>query len=93
MQIAQMRALENGRALVRSTNNGVTAIVDHRGHLVASLPQFEAGVLRGAFEVMEGRTPYNRFGDFWLVGLSLVVLLAMVVRFGTKAQPDTGIAA
>ena len=82
MQIAQMRALENGRALVRSTNNGVTAIVDHRGRLIASLPQFEAGVLRGAFEVMEGRTPYNRFGDFWLVGLSLVVLLAMVVRFG-----------
>ena len=80
MQMARMRALENGRALVRSTNNGVTAIVDHRGRLFDVLPQFEAGVLRGSFQVMQGRTPYNRYGDLWLVAISLLTLLAMLVR-------------
>ncbi len=70
MQIAQMRALENGRWLLRATNNGITAIVDHRGVIRDQLPQFEEGVLTGEFEVMEGRTPYSSLGDwplFWLI--------------------------
>ena len=40
----------------------------------------EAGVLRGSFQVMQGRTPYNRYGDLWLVAIGLVTLLAMLVR-------------
>jgi apolipoprotein N-acyltransferase len=63
LQMARMRALENGRWLLRGTNNGVTAIVDHRGRLAARLPQFEAGVLRGEYRLVAGRTPYNRHGD------------------------------
>jgi apolipoprotein N-acyltransferase len=31
LQIARMRALENGRYVLRGTNNGVSAIIDHRG--------------------------------------------------------------
>jgi len=73
MQIARMRAVENGRWLLRATNNGVTAIVDPRGKVTAQLPQFEAGVLRGAIEVMQGRTPYSVLGH-WPV---LAVLLAI----------------
>ncbi|MBT7529895.1 MAG: apolipoprotein N-acyltransferase, partial [Gammaproteobacteria bacterium] len=50
-QMARMRALENGRAMIRATNNGVTALVDYRGVVQARLPQFQAGVLRGEVEV------------------------------------------
>lgn len=69
MQIARVRALENGRWLLRGTNNGVTAIVDHRGRITSALPQFQRGVLAGGFQAMSGRTPYNRHGDGWLVTL------------------------
>ena len=62
MQMARMRALENGRWLLRATNNGVTAIVDHRGRITERIPQFETAVLDGAFEVMTGTTPFNHFG-------------------------------
>lgn len=79
MQIAQMRALENGRWLLRDTNNGVTAIVDHRGAIVDRLPQFEMGVLRGEFSVMSGRTPYSYVGH-WPVLLLLVLLLGWRAR-------------
>ena len=72
LQIARARALENGRWMLRSTNNGVTAIIDHQGRLQAQLPQFEADVLRGSFQVMSGRTPYNRWGH-WPVLLLLVL--------------------
>ena len=75
LQIAQARALENGRWLLRAANSGVTAIVDHRGRIQARLPQFERGVLAGRFQAMAGRTPYSRFGDAWLIALCAATLL------------------
>ncbi|MBX3706235.1 MAG: apolipoprotein N-acyltransferase [Pseudomonadales bacterium] len=73
LEMAQMRALENGRWMLRGTNNGVTAIVDHQGRIRARLPQFEAGVLRGEWTTMAGTTPYARWG-YLPVGVSLLLL-------------------
>ena len=88
LQIAQARALENGRWLLRAANSGVTAIVDYRGQVTARLPQFEQGVLTGNFQVMRGRTPYSRFGDDWLVALCAVtMLLAGLRKFVGRATP------
>ena len=80
MQIARARALENGRWLLRGTNNGVTAIVDHQGRVVASLPQFERGVLTGEFYLMTGTTPYGRFGDVWLLTFCVAGLIGGSAR-------------
>lgn len=80
LQIAQARALENGRWLLRAANNGVTAFVDHRGKVRERLAQFERGVLVGEFQIMAGRTPYSRFGDGWLVAIGLGSLLAFAWR-------------
>lgn len=80
LAIARMRALENGRWLLRATNNGVTAIIDHRGEVRASLPQFEAGVLEGTYEERQGRTPFNRFGSWPLYGFLLLAGLALLAR-------------
>jgi apolipoprotein N-acyltransferase len=77
MEMARMRALENGRWLLRATNDGVTAIVDARGNVVKSLPRFEPGVLTGDFSVMTGSTPFARFGT-----LPVVVLLAALSFVG-----------
>src|SRR5262249_7898123 len=49
LQMAQMRALENGRFVLRATNNGVTAIIAPSGKVVAQAPQFEPTVLSGTF--------------------------------------------
>ena len=85
MQIARSRAVENGRWLLRGSNNGVTAIVDHRGRVRRTLPQFERGVLTGEFRIMEGHTPYNRHGDAWLV----VLCLAGLIRGWIRAHAPT----
>lgn len=74
MQMARMRAVENGRYLVRATNNGVTAIVDTRGRFTARIPQFSRGVLKGRVEVMRGATPYSRFGLWPILALCAVAL-------------------
>ena len=75
MQIAQMRALEFGRPLLRATNNGVTGIAKPDGTLQAVLPQFEDGVLSADVQLAAGRTLYSRVGDWpllLLVGLWLL---------------------
>lgn len=89
LQIAQARALENGRWLLRAANNGVTAIVDHRGQVRERLPQFERGVLTGDFQIMAGRTPYSRFGDGWLVAVCLGSLLAFAWGARRKGRRDS----
>lgn len=40
LQIAQMRALENQKPVIRATNNGITAIINYDGKLADIAPQF-----------------------------------------------------
>ena len=79
LQMARMRALENGRPMARGTNNGVTALIDHRGQLIASLPQFEAGVLRGELQTRKGLTPYHRWGIYPVLAIALLLLLPVLI--------------
>ena len=76
LQIARMRALENGRYLLRATNNGITAIVDDRGTVAAALPQFRPGVLFGTVHETTGTTPFGRFGHAPLLALLALAALA-----------------
>ncbi len=76
MQIAQMRALEFGRPLLRATNNGVTGIVHADGQLQAVLPQFVEGVLTADVQLVKGRTLYSYIGDLPLLLLALCLLFA-----------------
>ncbi|MEK9527373.1 MAG: apolipoprotein N-acyltransferase, partial [Gammaproteobacteria bacterium] len=62
LQIAQMRALENGRGLLRVTNNGITAAIDHAGEITDLLPRNQQGVLRTELVLVSGDTPYHRLG-------------------------------
>lgn len=74
LQISRMRALELARPMLRATNTGVTAAIDHRGTVLAQLPGFSERVLSVSVTPVSGLTPYARFGDLpaWLLGLSLV---------------------
>lgn len=81
LQIAQMRALETGRYLLRATNTGLTAIIDEHGALRAEAPQFEVAALTGEAQPRTGATPYVRWGGapVWL-GALLVLALAVARR-------------
>jgi len=80
LQIAQMRALETGRFMLRATNTGVTAIIDQHGQVTRLAPVFTATVLEGSAQGFQGATPYVRFGNLPLL-LLLALLLALARKF------------
>jgi apolipoprotein N-acyltransferase len=74
LQMAQMRALETGRWLLRDTNTGISAIIGPDGRLYARSPSFQDYVLTADVQPMVGATPYVQLGDtpVWaLVALGL----------------------
>lgn len=81
LQMARLRALENGRYVVRATSNGVTAIIDAQGDVIERIPQFEMATLTGEFQPMQGLTPFSRLGSWpvWLLG-ALMVLPGLHIR-------------
>ena len=75
-QIAQMRALETGRMMLRATNTGVTSIIGIDGRVLQMLPQHEEGVLTGMVQGYVGTTPYVRWGNSAVLGLISLMLVA-----------------
>lgn len=78
-EMARARALENGRYLIRATNTGKTAIINHKGQLIAALPPQQRGVLEGQITHRTGITPYQIWGDLLIVVIWFSVLLGLFV--------------
>ena len=78
LQIAQMRAMETGRVMLRATNTGMTAMVLPNGKVAAQLPPFTSGVLRVEAQGYSGMTPYAKWGNALVLLLALVATLPAV---------------
>ncbi len=91
LQIAQMRALETGRPMLRASNTGMTAVVLPNGRVDKALPPFTMGALVADVQGYIGLTPYVRFGNVLALALALVGLLPCIVarvRYSTRERPD-----
>jgi len=92
LEIARMRSLELGRWTLRSTTNGISAIIDPHGVIQKRSPQFEQAVVTGVVKPMQGVTPYILWGN-WpvivLMGLGLMALLYQPV--GQRIRQDDSI--
>jgi apolipoprotein N-acyltransferase len=87
-QIAQMRALEMGRPMLRATNTGITSAIAHDGRVLAELPWFTQAILDIEIAGRQGETPYVRWGDAFVVafaGIFLVLALAISWRARQRA--------
>lgn len=67
LQFSQARALETGRMMLRATNTGATAIIDHKGYVIAHAPHFTQTTLHGVAQGYTGATPYVRWGNWPLI--------------------------
>lgn len=78
LQIAQMRALETGRPVLRATNTGATAIIGPDGRVEKKLATFSVGSLEACVQGRVGATPYITYGNMpvLIVSLALLALFA-----------------
>lgn len=63
--LARMRAVENRRYLIRSTNDGITAVINPAGQIVQRLPMYQEVAAPMRFGVVENTTFYSRHGDWF----------------------------
>ena len=75
LQIARMRAMENGRYLLRSTNTGISAIIDEKGRIVSQSPQFIPHALAATVKLFQGITPYSRYGNTLIISFCFLSLI------------------
>lgn len=79
---ARLRAVEQGLPLLRAANTGVSAVIDAKGRVLASLPLDEAGAIDALLPAALPPTPYARTGDGPLaLLLALALALAGPGRF------------
>jgi len=84
LQIAQMRALETGRELMRATNTGISAFIAADGRLRQIAPQFSTQVLTLDVQPRSGATPYVRMGN--TAALLLAAVMIAVASLWVKRQ-------
>ena len=91
LEIAQVRAAEFGLPLLRATNNGITAFINHKGELISSAPQFQEAYISAELNLTSGVTPYRYWGNFplWLMCMLASIWL---LRHKTRRQVAIGTA-
>lgn len=78
-QMSRMRAIESGRYLLRSTNTGISAVIDPKGKINATSRPYEYAVITGNFYPMEGRTLYMLWGDAFSFILGIFLMTTGVI--------------
>ncbi len=80
-EMARVRAIENGRYLLRATNDGITAVIDPYGRVIAQIPRHRREVLTARFDFETRATFYTAHGDLfaWLCVLISAGVLAREV--------------
>jgi apolipoprotein N-acyltransferase len=78
LSIVRMRAAENRRWVLRSTNDGITATIDSAGRLRGMLPLFTEATSYTGFDYISDQTVYTRWGDWFPLLCAALVVLFLV---------------
>jgi apolipoprotein N-acyltransferase len=85
-EMASLRAIEQGRYLVRAANTGISGIVDPYGRVLARSGLFEESVIVGDVRFLTGLTVYGRTGDVFVYTCALATLAALLATRRRKVR-------
>ncbi|MEM7643376.1 MAG: apolipoprotein N-acyltransferase [Pseudomonadota bacterium] len=90
LALARLRAAEAGLPLLRAANTGVSAAIDARGTVLASLPLGEQGHVDAALPAALPPTLYARVGDaLAMLLLTALATLLFASRTGNRLEPPS----
>jgi apolipoprotein N-acyltransferase len=89
-EMAAMRAIEEGRYLVRSANTGISGIIDPYGRILIRTSLFETVAVVGEARFVQAKTVYATIGDLAAQLSAAVVMVALAFAFveGRKKHAD-----
>jgi apolipoprotein N-acyltransferase len=82
LKLVRMRAIENRRWIIRSTNDGISAAIDPAGRVVQRLPLYVETAARMRFGYESATTFYTRHGDWFAWSCLIVGLAAAAFEMG-----------
>ncbi len=80
LSIVRMRAAENRRWILRSTNDGITATIDSAGRLRGMLPPFVEAASYASFNYIHEKTVYSRWGDWFPWLCATIAVMGLVAE-------------
>jgi len=86
LDMVRMRAIENGRWVLRATNTGITASIDPMGRVVAVAPRNERTVLDAPYMLLGDTTVYTRNGDWFPISCAIISIAGLLWR-GRRTGP------
>jgi apolipoprotein N-acyltransferase len=78
LSIVRMRAAENRRWILRSTNDGITATIDSAGRLRGKLPLYVEATSYTGFDYISEQTFYTRFGDWFSALCAILAAICLI---------------
>ncbi len=87
LHISRLRALELGRPMLRATNTGATAVIDHRGLVQQQLPRLTQGRLEATVQGRSGITPFASWASRWGLWLVWGLCVALVALIALTRRP------
>ena len=85
--LAQLRAVENRRALVRCAATGETCVISPAGRISARLPIHVQQSLVATVPMLESRTLYSRTGNIFPIACAAGLVVLVRRRRGTLDDP------
>jgi apolipoprotein N-acyltransferase len=83
----RMRAIENDRWLLSTTDTGVTASIDPWGRVAARIPRKQRTALVAPYALTSLTTFYTRHGDWFAFACAIISLAALLERFPHFKNP------
>jgi apolipoprotein N-acyltransferase len=80
LRLSQLRSLETGLPALRATNTGITSVLNPKGKVLQSLPEFVQTSLSTQVQPYTGKTPYVHWGDLPILSLSCILLFWGFIR-------------
>lgn len=86
LNMARMRAIENNRWVLRSTNTGITTAIDPQGRARDQAPRHVRAAFMFPFSFTQEITFYTQHGDWFAYLCAAITMLALAFSFAYRVR-------